>query len=157
MPARTEISVRSSAFQHGDPIPGVYTCLGRNVPPPLTWTAVEQAATFALIVDDPDAPSGLFTHWVVSNIPPTTTSTEEGQTPAGGVVSLNSADKAEYFGPCPPAGTGVHHYRFIVYALSHPVPVDSRTAPNDARTAIVDASLDDGQLIGTYTVDKRTR
>lgn len=153
MPATNEISVRSSAFDHGDPIPVVYTCKGRNEPPPLSWTTPPEAATLALIVDDPDAPSGLFTHWVVSNIPPTTTSSAEGQTPAGGVVSLNSAKHAEYFGPCPPAGTGVHHYRFIVYALSRPVKVDARTSADDARSAIVDASIGDGQLIGTYTVD----
>jgi Raf kinase inhibitor-like YbhB/YbcL family protein len=153
MPATTEISVRSTAFNHGDPIPAVYTCEGRNESPPLAWTAPPQAAGLALIVDDPDAPSGLFTHWVVSNIPPATTSTAEGQTPAGGVVSLNSANRAEYFGPCPPAGTGTHHYRFIVYALSHPVRVDSRSSPADARSAIVGASMGDGRLIGTYTVD----
>ncbi|MGK8487632.1 YbhB/YbcL family Raf kinase inhibitor-like protein [Nocardia asiatica] len=153
MPAKTEISVRSTAFNHGDPIPTVYTCNGRNQPPPLTWSAPTTATNLALIVDDPDAPSGLFTHWVVSNIPPTTTSTEEGQTPAGGVVSLNSANRAEYFGPCPPAGTGVHHYRFIVYALSDTVPVNAETPANDARSAIVAASLGDGQLIGTYTAD----
>ncbi|MGK8521790.1 YbhB/YbcL family Raf kinase inhibitor-like protein [Nocardia asteroides] len=154
MPATNDISVRSPAFDHGDPIPTVYTCNGRNEPPPLTWTAPAQAADLALIVDDPDAPSGLFTHWVVSNIPPTTTSIEQGQTPAGGVVSLNSANRAEYFGPCPPAGTGVHHYRFTVYALSHPVTVTPDTTPDAARSAIVDASLGDGQLIGTYTADK---
>ncbi len=154
MPATNEISVRSSAFNDGDPIPVVYTCNGRNEPPPLTWTAPPQAANLALIVDDPDAPSGLFTHWVVSNIPPTTTSTDEGQTPAGGLVSLNSANRAEYFGPCPPAGTGVHHYRFIVYALSRPVRVDTDTPPDEARSAIADASLGDGQLVGTYTTDQ---
>ncbi|MCC3328514.1 YbhB/YbcL family Raf kinase inhibitor-like protein [Nocardia abscessus] len=146
--------MRSSAFNDGDPIPVVYTCNGRNEPPPLTWTAPPQAAHLALIVDDPDAPSGLFTHWVVSNIPPTTTSTDQGQTPAGGLVSLNSANRAEYFGPCPPAGTGVHHYRFIVYALSRPVQVDTDTPPDEARSAIVDASLGDGQLVGTYTTDR---
>ncbi|WP_280315540.1 YbhB/YbcL family Raf kinase inhibitor-like protein [Nocardia abscessus] len=146
--------MRSSVFNDGDPIPVVYTCNGRNEPPPLTWTAPPQAAHLALIVDDPDAPSGLFTHWVVSNIPPTTTSTDEGQTPAGGLVSLNSANRAEYFGPCPPAGTGVHHYRFIVYALSRPVQVDTDTPPDEARSAIVDASLGDGQLVGTYTTDR---
>ncbi|MBF6224630.1 YbhB/YbcL family Raf kinase inhibitor-like protein [Nocardia abscessus] len=154
MPASNEISVRSTAFNNGDPIPVVYTCNGRNEPPPLTWTAPPQAAGLALIVDDPDAPSGLFTHWVVSNISPTTTSTDEGQTPAGGLVSLNSANRAEYFGPCPPAGTGVHHYRFIVYALSRPVRVDTDTPPDEARSAIVDASLGDGQLVGTYTTDR---
>ncbi|MGW4093854.1 YbhB/YbcL family Raf kinase inhibitor-like protein [Nocardia sp. NPDC004750] len=153
MPATNEISVHSTAFDHGDPIPAVYTCEGRNEPPPLNWTIPPKAATSALIVDDPDAPSGLFTHWVVSNIPPTTTSSAEGETPAGGVVSLNSANRAEYFGPCPPAGTGVHHYRFIVYALSRPVEVDARTSADDARSAIVDASIGDGQLVGTYTVD----
>ncbi|WP_280248599.1 YbhB/YbcL family Raf kinase inhibitor-like protein [Nocardia abscessus] len=146
--------MRSTAFNNGDPIPVVYTCNGRNEPPPLTWTAPPQAAGLALIVDDPDAPSGLFTHWVVSNISPTTTSTDEGQTPAGGLVSLNSANRAEYFGPCPPAGTGVHHYRFIVYALSRPVRVDTDTPPDEARSAIVDASLGDGQLVGTYTTDR---
>ncbi|MFE7746228.1 hypothetical protein [Nocardia sp. NPDC057455] len=64
---------------------------------------------------------------------------------------LSASERKSAFGPCPPAGGGVHHYRFIVYALSRPVQVDSQTSPDDARSAIVDASTRDGQLVGTFT------
>ena len=69
----------------------------------------------ALVVDDPDAPSGTFTHWVVLDIPSTTTSSSEGGVPAGGVQATTSAGEAAYAGPCPPSGT--HHYRFTLVAL----------------------------------------
>ncbi|MEV6325101.1 YbhB/YbcL family Raf kinase inhibitor-like protein [Nocardia sp. NPDC051787] len=151
MPATNEITVSSTAFSDGTPIPAAYSCTGRNEPPPLTWSVPESAVRLALIMDDPDAPIGLFTHWVVSDIPPTTTFSEEGRTPKGGVVSLNSANLAEYFGPCPPAGTGVHHYRFIVDALSKPVSLTAKTPVAEARSAIEKASIGHGQLVGTYT------
>lgn len=153
MPATNEITVSSKAFADGAPIPEAYSCTGKNRPPPLTWTVPESAVRLALIMDDPDAPIGLFTHWVVSDIPPTTTFSEEGQAPKGGVVSLNSADLADYFGPCPPTGTGVHHYRFIVHALAHPVSLSSKTPVAQAKSAIEGASVGYGQLVGTYTVD----
>jgi Raf kinase inhibitor-like YbhB/YbcL family protein len=151
MPATNEISVTSSAFADGAPIPAVYSCTGNNEPPPLTWTVPTQAVRLALIMDDPDAVGGLFTHWVVSNIPPTTTSSQEGQAPQGGVVSANSAGSAGYHGPCPPAGTGVHHYRFTVHALSHPVASSPETSVAQAKSAIEEASIGYGRLVGTYT------
>ncbi|MFD0359951.1 YbhB/YbcL family Raf kinase inhibitor-like protein [Nocardia sp. GCM10030253] len=140
----------SSAFADGAPIPPVYSCSGRNEPPPLTWTVPAQAVRMALIMDDPDAVGGLFTHWVVSDIPLTTTSSRVGRAPEGGAVSANSAGRADYFGPCPPVGTGVHHYRFTVHALSRPIELSPETPVARAISAIESVSIGHGRLIGTY-------
>src|SRR5512139_4227608 len=105
--------VSSPAFADNAPIPAEYSCNGRNVPPPLHWENVPAGAeSLALVVDDPDAVGGLYVHWVVTGIPPSTTEIVDGALPTRAVVIANSGGKAAYLGPCPPAGTGVHHYRF---------------------------------------------
>ncbi|QIS21495.1 YbhB/YbcL family Raf kinase inhibitor-like protein [Nocardia terpenica] len=151
LPVTTGIRVTSTAFDDGAPIPTIYTCAGKNEPPPLTWTVPPKTVRAAMIVDDPDGVRGLVTHWVVSDIPTTTTSTEEGQAPEGGTVSLNTPGRADYFGPCPPPGTGVHHYRFTVYALSRRLALRPDTPVRNSRSAIQDASIAEGRLVGTYT------
>ncbi|MFE6920112.1 YbhB/YbcL family Raf kinase inhibitor-like protein [Nocardia sp. NPDC057663] len=151
MPATREIQVTSTAFADGAPIPAAYSCTGGNVPPPLAWTVPAGATRLALIVDDPDAVGGLFTHWVVTDISPTVTVNPEGHTPDGGVVTANSADRIGYLGPCPPPGTGVHHYRFTVHALSRPLALSPDTPVATATSAIEAASLGSGRLTGTYS------
>jgi Raf kinase inhibitor-like YbhB/YbcL family protein len=112
-----QITVTSPAFAEGEPIPDNDTCDGANVSPPLAWTGVPgDARNIALVVDDPDAPSGTFTHWVVLDLATGVTGSEEGSVPTGGVQAQNSTGRASYLGPCPPSGT--HRYRFTVYALS---------------------------------------
>ncbi|MGB9223670.1 YbhB/YbcL family Raf kinase inhibitor-like protein, partial [Mycobacterium sp.] len=113
-PATGPLTISSPAFPDGAPIPVQYTCKGANIAPPLTWSAPLGAA---LVVDDPDAVGGLYTHWIVVGIPPGPGSTADGQTPGGGNSLPNSAGQAGYSGPCPPAGTGVHHYRFTLYQV----------------------------------------
>ena len=99
-----EFAVSSPAFVNNTPIPAEYSCNGRNVPPPLRWDNVPGGTeSLALIVDDPDAVGGLYTHWVVTGIPPSTSGIVDGALPAGAVVSANSGGKAAYLGPCPPA------------------------------------------------------
>ncbi|TDH51876.1 YbhB/YbcL family Raf kinase inhibitor-like protein [Mycobacterium eburneum] len=144
-------ALTSPAFADNTPIPVEYSCKGRNVPPPLRWDKVPTGTrALALVVDDPDAPAGLYFHWLVTGIPPTTTEIGEGPLPPGATVSQNSAGKAEYFGPCPPAGTGVHHYRFQLYALGKPVTVAPTTPAPDAARTIADAALGEARTVGLF-------
>ena len=114
------ISVNSPDITEGGPIPTRYTCDGEDVSPPLRWSGIPlDTAALALVVDDPDAPRGTFTHWVVVDIDPAVTSLARGQSPRGAQQIVNSAGRASYMGPCPPSG--VHRYRFTVYALSSAV------------------------------------
>lgn len=143
------IVVTSTAFAEGAPIPAAYSCRDRNVSPPLAWSGVPpEAAALALVVDDPDAPRGTYTHWVVLDIPPTVTSIGEGAVPAGAVQARNSAGNARYDGPCPPSGT--HHYRFAVYALSGPLGLADGASLDVAVNAISDRAIATGTLTGTF-------
>ncbi|BCI88141.1 UPF0098 protein [Mycobacterium kansasii] len=111
---RGPLTISSPAFADGAPIPVQYTCKGANIAPPLSWSAPLGAA---LVVDDPDAVGGNYVHWIVIGIPPGAGSSADGQTPAGGTSLPNSGGQAAYSGPCPPPGTGTHHYRFTLYQL----------------------------------------
>ncbi|ORV06455.1 hypothetical protein AWB95_22175 [Mycobacterium celatum] len=145
-----KLGVSSPAFADNTQIPVEYSCKGRNVPPPLRWDNVPTGAqSLALVVDDPDAPSGLYIHWVVTGIP--TATTELGPLPPGASVSLNSAGKPEYFGPCPPAGSGVHHYRFQLYALNKPLALAPTTPAPEATKAIADAASAQGTTVGLFS------
>ncbi|MEZ0362255.1 YbhB/YbcL family Raf kinase inhibitor-like protein [Mycobacterium sp. pUA109] len=144
-------ALTSPAFADNTPIPAEYSCKGRNVPPPLRWEHVPTGTqALALVVDDPDAPAGLYIHWVVTGIPPASTEIGDGPLPQGATVSQNSAGKAEYFGPCPPAGTGVHHYRFQLYALGTPVTVAPTTPAPEAARTIADAALGQARTVGLF-------
>ena len=97
-----KMKITSSAFQEGGNIPSKFTCDGSDTSPPLQITGVpSEAKSLVLIADDPDAPSGLFTHWLVWNIPPQTNSISEGSAPKG-VHGTNDFGKSDYKGPCPP-------------------------------------------------------
>src|SRR6266481_5123903 len=110
-----KMRITSSAFQEGASTPSKFTCDGAGTSPPLQIADVPSGAkSLALIVDDPDAPSGLFTHWTVWNISPQTSTIGEGSTPQG-VQGTNDFGKAGYGGPCPPSGT--HRYYFRIFAL----------------------------------------
>ncbi|MCV7259799.1 YbhB/YbcL family Raf kinase inhibitor-like protein [Mycobacterium shimoidei] len=147
-----KFAVSSSAFADNAEIPVEYTCKGRNVPPPLRWENVPAAAkSLALVVDDPDAVGGLYVHWVVTGIPPSTTEIGGGPLPEQASVSVNSGGKAEYLGPCPPAGTGVHHYRFQLYALSEPLALAPTTAAQEATQSIANAAIADTRTVGLFS------
>lgn len=143
------ITVESVAFNEGEPIPEVYSCKGRNVSPPLSWSgAPDDAAALALVVDDPDAPRGTYTHWVVLDIDPSTTAIDEGEVPAGATQAQNSAGGASYTGPCPPSGT--HRYRFTVYALSMPTGLGDGASLEEALESISTNAIAQGTLTGTF-------
>jgi Raf kinase inhibitor-like YbhB/YbcL family protein len=141
------LTITSPAFANGAPIPVQYTCKGANIAPSLTWSAPSGAA---LIVDDPDAPGGPYIHWIVTGIAPGPGSTGDGQTPAGGSAVPNSAGQAGYTGPCPPAGTGVHHYRFTLYQLPAGYQLPGGQADGQAAQTIAGAATGQAQLTGTY-------
>ena len=112
------MELRSSAFSEGDTVPVRFTCEGANVSPPLGWSDVPDGSTqLRLRVTDPDAPSGTFTHWLVTGIDPSATDVGEGSVPAGGTEERNSFGDAAYGGPCPPPGNRPHRYVFSVEAL----------------------------------------
>ena len=153
-PARpaAPFAVTSPAFGDNTQIPAEYSCNGRNVPPPLRWENPPPGTeSLALIVDDPDAVGGLYTHWVVTGIAPTATEIVDGALPAGAVVSANSGGKAAYLGPCPPAGTGVHHYRFQLYALSKTLPLAPTTPAGQAAQTIAGAALATASTVGLFS------
>ncbi len=106
-----------AAFGDGGMIPAKFTCEGVNVSPELRWSdAPSSARSFALIVDDPDAPVGTFTHWVLFDIPAERSYLAEGEGKIG-LAGKNDFGRAGYGGPCPPRGHGPHRYIFTLYAL----------------------------------------
>jgi Raf kinase inhibitor-like YbhB/YbcL family protein len=143
-------ALTSSDIRDGQPIPAVHSCDGSNQSPALTWDEPPTGTkSLALIMDDPDAPSGTFRHWGAYDIPPTTRSIPAGS--AVGKQATNSFGNSGYGGPCPPKGHGPHHYRFKLYALD----VDSLAVPADAKVEQVEAEAQKHQvglaeLTGTF-------
>jgi Raf kinase inhibitor-like YbhB/YbcL family protein len=167
-PSRLTITLRSPAFSDGGMIPKEYTCDGSDRSPPLEWTGVPQSAReLALICDDPDAPMGTWSHWVIISLPAAAKGLKEGVPPEmqpvqsqvemAGDASLksmvaqgkNDFGKFGYGGPCPPSGT--HRYSFRLYALDSPVSW-SNSPPNRAELlkAIQGHILAEGRLVGKF-------
>lgn len=149
------LNLTSPAFRDGGAIPKQFTCDGSNVSPPLEWNgAPVNTRAFALIVDDPDAPSGTFAHWSIWNLPASTLSLPEGADPlpAQALEGKNGKGESGYFGPCPPSGT--HHYRFTIFALKKPLGVSAGAAAKSAENAARSASLASVTLTGTYARGK---
>jgi len=147
-----KMKITSSAFQEGGNIPSKFTCDGSDTSPPLQITGVpSEAKTLVLIADDPDAPSGLFTHWLVWNIPPQTNSIAEGGA-AKGVQGTNDFGKSGYGGPCPPSGA--HHYAFKVFALDRELDLRSGAKRSQLDAAMKGHIIAQGELIGRYTRKK---
>src|SRR5215468_3647522 len=148
-PGPGAITVRSPAFAAGAAIPVRFSCRGSNTPIPLTWTGVPAgASSVALIMDDPDAPSGTFTHWVVFNLPATSRGIVNGRLPAGAAQAQKGRGQAAYTGPCPPSGT--HHYRFTVYAEPEQLPLRAGAPLTAALAAIKANPLSSGRLTGLF-------
>jgi Raf kinase inhibitor-like YbhB/YbcL family protein len=143
----------SPAFSHNQAIPAQYTCDGQNISPALAWSEVpETTNSFALIVDDPDAPSKIWVHWVVFNIPSTinhlneNTSTSRAENPF--LQGTNDFKTQQWGGPCPPSGT--HHYRFTLYALDNLLDLPAGATKEQLLSAMHGHILEQTTLIGTY-------
>jgi len=139
----------SAAFGAGQPIPRRHSCEGEDLSPPLQWTGVPgDAASLALIVDDPDAPVGTFTHWLAWGISPGNGAIAEGQrAPREG---RNDFHEVGYRGPCPPSGHGTHRYFFHLYALASEPAVPPGASRQDLERAIEEEVVAVAELIGTY-------
>ena len=145
----TALTVTSPAFGEGAAIPREFTCKGSNTSPPLAWSGVPSGArSVALVVDDPDAPSGTFIHWAVYNIDPAQSALAAGEVPTGASQAKNSGGGVGYTGPCPRSGT--HHYRFTVYVLRSPLTVPAHGDPARVLVAIRGKTTARGTLTGTF-------
>lgn len=145
--AHAELSYTTTAFLDEGAIPVLYTCAGKDISPQMAWSdAPAKTQSFAIILDDPTAPSGDFYHWIVYNIPNTTKELAEGiqKMPAGTLIGKNSFGKQTYNGPCPPKGE--HHiYIYTLYALDTKL-----TLPNGAGGEAV------LQEVKKHTLEKKT-
>jgi Raf kinase inhibitor-like YbhB/YbcL family protein len=143
------LEVKSTAFGDGAMIPEKYTCDGENVSPPLEWSGTpRRARSLAVICDDPDAPSGLFTHWVLYDLPATVRMLAEGSS-GGGKEGVNDFHALGYGGPCPPPN-GAHRYFFHVYALGIDSIGPSGLSRHAVATAMRSYILAEGELMGRY-------
>jgi Raf kinase inhibitor-like YbhB/YbcL family protein len=147
------MQLKSDAFSDGQAIPVRYTADGEDVSPPLAWSEVPQEAkSLALVVEDPDAPSGTFRHWALYNIDPGTGKLPEGQgNREKDKTGVNDFGERGYNGPSPPRGGGTHHYHFKLAALD----VDKLDAPRNAKVDVIwrlarDHAIDVAELTGTY-------
>ena len=148
-----KMKVTSSAFQEGGNIPSKFTCDGTDVNPALRFEgAPAEAKSLVLIVDDPDAPVGLFTHWLVWNIDPKRTEIAENSSPGGAAQGTNDFPKKGYGGPCPPPGT--HRYYFKAYALDQTLDLKPGAKRAEVEAAMRGYMIAQGELMGRYSRKK---
>ena len=145
------MTIQSNAFKEGELIPQKFTCDGQDISPALNWQdAPPNTATFALIFDDPDAPMGTWDHWILYNLPASTTALPENirTLPSGTLEGLNSWAKRGYGGPCPP--DKLHRYYFKLYALDKPLNLPPGVSKKELEEAMQPHLLEKAVLMGTY-------
>ena len=144
-----EFTLSCEAFAHGDEIPRRHTCEGEDISPALSWgDPPAETRALALIVDDPDAPRGTFTHWVAWNIDPMAGGLAEGESaPAEG---RNDFGTVGWSGPCPPPGHGAHRYFFRLHALDAEVQIGFSAGRGELEQAIAGHVLTTAELMGRY-------
>lgn len=151
---KSDMKLKSSAFENGELIPRQYSCDGDDISPALSWeNAPEETNSLALIVDDPDAPMGTWVHWVIFNIPPEVTSIKEKvprekELENGAVQGTNDFKKIGYGGPCPPGGT--HRYFFKLYALDTTLTLKQGSSKDQLLEAMESHVLAEAELMGKY-------
>jgi len=159
-----KLNVTSTTFKNGGILPqstvfNSFGCTGGNRSPQIAWSgAPAKTAAFALILHDPDAPTGTgWYHWVIFNIPPNVHELKEGagakdspDLPPGAVLGLTDFGFSEYGGPCPPVGDKKHHYRFTVYALASKIDGGATTTAAAVRFLIRSSTLASGTIVGLY-------
>jgi Raf kinase inhibitor-like YbhB/YbcL family protein len=156
----TALALTSPAFKNNGAIPAKFTCDGANHSPPLAWSgAPTKTASYALIVEDPDAPGGTFVHWVIYDIPAATTSLPEGVQRGESVSQLGGARQGQsgfkgqpgYGGPCPPQGDHPHRYLFTVFAVGvEQLPVNADTSAAVVGFQLHFNTLDKAELMGLF-------
>lgn len=154
--AQSGFTLSSAAFTTGNPVPVDNSCSGANASPALSWSGVPaNTKSFVLIVDDPDAPHGTFTHWIAYDIPASATSLpgaipHSDEITGGGEQGMNSAAKIGYMGPCPPPGK-VHHYHFKLYALNSTINLPKAASRNAVEAAMKPDVIGTAELVGTFS------
>lgn len=144
-----EMTITSPAFMEGEAVPLKFSCDGDNLSPELIWSGIpEGTASLVFIMDDPDAPVGLWVHWVLFNLPANSSGLAEGAT-GQGVDGLNSWGETGYGGPCPPGGT--HRYFHKLYALDVTLELESGATKDAVEAAMEGHILSQAELMGTYT------
>ncbi len=151
------LTLTSDAFANGQSIPAKYSCVGKNISPALAWTEPPAGIkSFALIVDDPDAPMGTWVHWVLFNIPADRRILQEdlpitgkNVDPNAIYVGKNSSGNIRYDGPCPPSGT--HRYYFKLYALDTTLSLQSGATKEQVLKEMKGHILAQGELMGTFS------
>ncbi len=150
------MELHTTAFAPSEFIPAGNSCEGADSSPDLSWSgAPDETKSFALIVDDPDAPGGTYVHWVLFNIPAAWTSLPAGfpaaeRTADGVVQGINDFGNTGYGGPCPPVGHGVHRYFFKFYALDTILDLGAGATKADLETAMDGHVLADARIMGRY-------
>ncbi len=156
MAQQQSLKLHSPAFQHEGEIPSKYTCRGEDVSLPLSWEGVPKGTkSFALIMEDPDAPAGTWVHWVIFNIPPDVKKLEENirTLSAGAKEGINSWSKLGYRGPCPPHGE--HRYFIRFWALDTILDLPKGATSRDVRNAIQEHILGSAEFMGKYGKKKQ--
>lgn len=144
------MKLTSPEFEDQGDIPLKFTCDGEDINPRLEISNIpDRAESLALIVEDPDAPGGTFTHWTAWNISPDTEVIEENSVPTDAIEGMTDFGDAGYGGPCPPSGT--HRYFFKIYALGQKVNLESGAGKSDLETAIKERVVDSDELMGNYS------
>ena len=149
------MTLTSSALKAGGSLPKQYTCDGANESPPLAWSDVPTGAnTYVLIVEDPDAPSGTWVHWVVYDMPLSLKELPAGVPPSdqlaqGGMQGTNDFHKLGYGGPCPPPGKS-HRYVFTLYAVTQASKIKPNATKADVLKAIEGHVIGQAELSATY-------
>lgn len=143
------MQITSPVFKNNESLPIKYTCDGSDINPPLTFSEIpENTKSLALILDDPDAPSGDWVHWVLWNITPDTKEIPEDSVPKNAIQGLTSDNTNKWGGPCPPSGT--HHYQFKLYALDTMLNLPTFSKKKGLEKAMTAHILDQTILVGLY-------
>lgn len=149
--SQSTFTLKSPAFSDQQEIPETYTCEGQNISPPLQWQNTPEATvSYVLIMDDPDAPSGTWDHWIVFNIPASTMEFEEKllHLPPPAKEGKNSWGKKTYGGPCPPKGK--HRYYFKLYALDCFLDIADGATKSEVEKSMKSHILAKAELMGVY-------
>jgi len=147
--------IESPAFKNGERIPSKYTCDGDDISPEIKWKdAPKNTKSFTLISDDPDAPVGVYTHWVIFNMPPSQNGLKEGietkpTLQDGSIQGKTDFGRIGYGGPCPPSGT--HRYRFHLYALDTTLGLLPGSTKQQVLRAIQGHILAEAEIICLYS------
>jgi len=152
----SKLQLTSSSFEADSALPAKYTCDGTGVSPALAWNDPPAGTqSFALVVDDPDVPTKIVTHWLIYDLPPTTRALPEGvptkpKLPDGSLQGKNVTSKIGYTGPCPQQGGAAHHYFFKLYALDYKTGLKPKATAADVEKAIKGHILAQAELIARF-------